>query len=683
MKSKKFKLSLKIASITFFVSLLAISVGNSLEYLALASFFGSGSLSGFIEFYIRFLLSIFLPFGTILSLIIYFYIKPVERGINTIIAEGTLPENEIIHIKKRIMKLPAVIYSINGFGFVAGFVTYAFFDQNISHVFSADMLFYFIFTISQAIVYSFLQISLSNTVLLKPREILKVYYINKNDNWKVLSLKSKNILIFIMFTVYAMSFYSIHFTRAYRQEVFYSQNLESFISGDITREESRISYSRYYVDREMDDSQIALFLSSGFEYKYSRAYLRFIFVSLFVLVSIGIFIQMIFSNEIVSQIKLQQVQLARLTNGEGDLTARLSIIQGDEVGLLTDHFNRFMDTIHAIFIKIGKSTVFIHNTSDSLDRDIHEASASVEEMSASVKNIHANTSKQIDVVQSTDKSLSEIIQAVQTIFGNVETQAGFIEETSCSMEEMEGSMKSVTQTTTQARTLSEELLEVVKGGEASIRDSLNAIKIIEQSSREISEIINIMENITSQTNLLAINASIEAAHAGDAGRGFSVVAQEVRKLSESSAQQVMEIQSKIALMNSKVLNGVNLSEIAGQAFDKIRVNINKTTELISQVSFAMTEQSSGTGQILEAISTVVSSTMEIKELIQRLTMFSSSIKEEMKELIERSVQIQSATNEQNRGTEDIVRLVSNVGKVSSDNLKEIDELEQLISSYKI
>lgn len=683
MKRKKNKLSLKIASITFFVSLLAISIGNSLEYLALASFFGSGSLKGFIEFYIGFLLTIFLPFGLVLSLIVYFYIKPAEKGINSILAEKTPPEKEIRLIKKRILRLPSVIYSINGFGFIAGFVTYAFFDQKISNVLSTDMLFYFIFTVSQAVVFSFLQISLSNGVLMKPREILKVYYINKNDSWKMLSLKSRNILIFVMFTLYAMSFYSIHFTRAYRQEVFFSQNLESFINGEITREESRITYSRHFVDGEMDDSRTASFLSSGFENKYNQSYIRFIVISLLILVTLGIFIQLIFSNEIVSQIKLQQAQLARLTKGEGDLKTRLSIIQGDEVGLLTDHFNRFMDTIHEIFIKIGKSAAFIHSTSDSLDRDIHEASASVEEMSASVKNIHTNTSKQIDVVQSTDKSLQEIIRAVQIIFENVETQAGFIEETSCSMEEMEGSMKSVTETTTRTRTLSEELLEVVKEGESSIRDSLNAIKIIEQSSREISEIINIMENITSQTNLLAINASIEAAHAGDAGRGFSVVAQEVRKLSESSAQQVKEIQAKIALMNLKVVNGVNLSEIAGKAFDKIRTDINKTTQLISEVSFAMTEQSSGTSQILEAISTVVSSTMEIKELIQRLTMFSSSIKEEMKELIDRSVQIQSATNEQNRGTEDIVRLVGNVGKVSSDNLKEIDELQQLISSYKI
>lgn len=180
-----------------------------------------------------------------------------------------------------------------------------------------------------------------------------------------------------------------------------------------------------------------------------------------------------------------------------------------------------------------------------------------------------------------------------------------------------------------------------------------------------------------------MNASIEAAHAGEFGKGFEVVADEIRKLAETSSEHAKEISNYIKDMYDKIKNGVRMSEEAGTAFEKINSDIELTSNLIKEINFAMNEQKAGTDEILTSVNAVVNATMEVKNIISSLKQQSQTVRDSMKDLSEVSTQINAATDEQNNVNKEIVSLINNVKDVSGSNLETVKDLLGIVDSYNL
>ena len=196
----------------------------------------------------------------------------------------------------------------------------------------------------------------------------------------------------------------------------------------------------------------------------------------------------------------------------------------------------------------------------------------------------------------------EIASGVADLSARTEHQASSLEETSASMEELATTVRQNSGNAQEANALAAAAsASAMAGGEIAAK-AVAAMGKIEDSSRQIGDIVGLIQDIAFQTNLLALNAAVEAARAGDAGKGFAVVANEVRALAQRAGQASKEIKSLIVNSDTQVREGVSLVKQAGLSLTEIVASVKKVANLVSEIAAATQEQSSGIEQVSKAVS---------------------------------------------------------------------------------
>lgn len=225
-----------------------------------------------------------------------------------------------------------------------------------------------------------------------------------------------------------------------------------------------------------------------------------------------------------------------------------------------------------------------------------------------------------DVLDSFEQMQSmtrEISHGNTDLSGRTDSQAAALEETAASMEQLAGTVQQNAERATQGNDLASTALATAEKGGKVMQQVVSTIVEISDSSSKISDIVGIINGIASQTNLLALNAAVEAARAGDAGRGFAVVATEVRELAQRSAAAAAEIKQLIDISTSKVSAGTVLAKDAGETMQDIIAAVNRVTAIIREVSAASAEQSSGLGQVNQAITQMDGVTQQNAALVDQ------------------------------------------------------------------
>ncbi|MFK0333822.1 methyl-accepting chemotaxis protein [Rhizobium sp. NPDC090275] len=223
---------------------------------------------------------------------------------------------------------------------------------------------------------------------------------------------------------------------------------------------------------------------------------------------------------------------------------------------------------------------------------------------------------------------SEIRSAADELAKRTEQQAASIEETAAALEEITTTVKDSSRRAEEAGQLVGRTRQHAEHSGQVVRDAIGAMDQIENSSREISNIIGVIDEIAFQTNLLALNAGVEAARAGEAGKGFAVVAQEVRELAQRSATAAKEIKSLITASGGHVQNGVSLVTKAGSALQEISTQVNDINTNVVAIVEASREQSTALGEINQAVNTVDQGTQQNAAMVEEQTAASHSLARE-------------------------------------------------------
>jgi methyl-accepting chemotaxis protein len=270
---------------------------------------------------------------------------------------------------------------------------------------------------------------------------------------------------------------------------------------------------------------------------------------------------------------------------------------------------KMRDTFITHVKDVSEELIFSGN---ELSRVYSEFLGRIDGIVKSSKNIEQETNVENNVVESTSKTISDIIRSIENVSGNIRNQSRLIEGTVASIEEMSGSIKMIADTSHKASSVAAELLGAARDGDVTVSDVNQAIIETETESKKIEEIVEIISGIAGTTNLLSMNAAIEAAHAGDAGKGFAVIAQEIGKLAETSGLNANQIAQILKDISARILNIVELANNANGKLRTIVRNSSETTEVNTTIRSAMEEELITINDMTKSLHDITALTEEVK-----------------------------------------------------------------------
>jgi methyl-accepting chemotaxis protein len=396
----------------------------------------------------------------------------------------------------------------------------------------------------------------------------------------------------------------------------------------------------------------------------------------------GIF-ALLLSGRITKPIVNVAMTLKDISEGEGDLIKTVDVRSRDEIGDLARYFNATLEKIRNLVIAIKNQSVVLFDIGTELSTNMTETAAAINEITANIRSIKDRVLNQSASVTETNATMDQITVNIDKLTSHVTYQGESVAQSSAAIEEMLANIQSVTQTLIKNGDNVKDLSDASELGRAGLQEVAEDIQEIARESEGLLEINAVMENIASQTNLLSMNAAIEAAHAGEAGKGFAVVADEIRKLAESAGEQsktigtvlkkIKESIDKITLSTNNVLD----------KFEAIDNGVKTVSEQEGNIRSAMEEQSVGSKQILEAIGQLNEATGLVKGSSVEMLEGSRQVIEESKNLELVTHEISNGMNEMATGAEQINVAVIQVNTISGKNKESIDALVQEVSKFKV
>ncbi|MDR2314041.1 MAG: methyl-accepting chemotaxis protein [Spirochaetaceae bacterium] len=369
--------------------------------------------------------------------------------------------------------------------------------------------------------------------------------------------------------------------------------------------------------------------------------------------------------------------------GEGDLTKQLYINRKDEIGDMAKVFNGTLEKVKGLVVTIKKQAVTLFDIGNELSGNMTETAAAINEITANVRSIKGRVINQSASVTETNTTMEQIIGNIQKLDDHVDRQSESVAQSSSAVEQMLANIRSVSQTLIKNSDNVKELIDSSEIGRSGLQEVAADIQEIARESEGLLEINAVMENIASQTNLLSMNAAIEAAHAGEAGKGFAVVADEIRKLAENSGEQSKTISTVLKKIKDSIDKITTSTESVLNKFEAIDSGVRTVSDQEENIRNAMEEQNAGSQQILEAIGQLNSVTRTVKDGSVEMLEGSRQVVRESKNLESVTQEIAEGMNEMAAGADQINVAVNKVNAISGKNKDSIDILVKEVSKFKV
>jgi methyl-accepting chemotaxis protein len=400
----------------------------------------------------------------------------------------------------------------------------------------------------------------------------------------------------------------------------------------------------------------------------------------FILVIMAIWL---LTGSLLKPLQSTRLALKEIAQGEGDLTKTLAIRSGDEMGLLAESFNTFVSNLGTIIASIRDELARLQGLGTELAGTMDQTSAAIIQINSNIESVGKSFSQQHGAVSEVSSTVEEIVGNIASLNRLVEEQTDHLGTSASAVEQMVANMQSITRNVDISMTAFTKLREVSEQGYDRLSAVTDTIGHIATQSRGLEETNDVIKSIASQTNLLAMNAAIEAAHAGDAGRGFAVVADEIRKLSEDTAARSKDISEVLQALTELIQSAVDLSSDAGHSFESVRSSVQEVNTRQREIRNAVEEQSEGNQLVLDSVEKLRRISAEVESGSHEMSTGSNAILRSVHTLADATSEIQRAMEEISNGTADINHSVVQVTELSKRTMAGIGTVEASVQRFKV
>jgi len=392
---------------------------------------------------------------------------------------------------------------------------------------------------------------------------------------------------------------------------------------------------------------------------------------------------------LITQGAQSQAQAAEETSTSMEqMAASIQTVAGNAQSLAS-----YVEETSSSITQMSASIEQVAGSSATLAGNVAEASATIEEMTISTDQSARNLESLAETVTNTSATIEQMTSSIEAVARSAEVLSAAAARASQTVSEMAGAVKQVAKIAEEADRISQKASEDARTGDAAVSTTIQGMKTISETmentarvitslgrrSQEIGKILEVIEEIADQTNLLALNAAIEAARAGEAGRGFAVVADEVRKLAERSVEATKEIGEVIRQVQqetgdavetakagaAETKEGIQLADQAGLALRRIMESVTRSSQLMAEIAQATAKQSQSSAEVLRTVADMNTSTEQVTTAVREQAAGSKQIRLAMENINKIMGQVAYATKEQAAGGRQVRLSVENMNRIAS------------------
>lgn len=416
-------------------------------------------------------------------------------------------------------------------------------------------------------------------------------------------------------------------------------------------------------------------------YLYS-AQIKFVSILLISIV-IAVVLSIVMANRISSVLEQLTRTLMEISEGSGDLTVKLERRGTLETVSIAEYFNRTLEKIRVSIQSVLTDASEMQEVSQTLAVNVTESAASTTQILSNIKNVQTQIISQGTGITNTADILESISGTTKLFSTHVATQTRQINTSSVAVQEMVASVQSIMGILQTNKNLIAQLQEKSEQVKLSVKKSAKVTQDISEESDSLLEASGVIQHIASQTNLLAMNAAIEAAHAGEAGKGFAVVADEIRKLAEESSTQGKNITSVLKDLKNRIddiaADTAHVEQLFMESFE-LTESVKRQEDTIMT---NMHQQSGNSERILQAMKTIDGMTREVETGAAEILDGSTKAATAMQQLTQVTEVITNNMEEMATGTMQINNAIQEISVVSQKNKDNIDTLVDSMHQFRV